>query len=837
MKTVKITYLVVLAFVLAVNMISCGGNGSGHKFNVQSADAFETELQRLFTAVTETQSNRETGNRANIRGLIREAHIALRDEFPLLYDWWLQDGENVNWFSGTFENQLSSRIARVAGLLGKDPSLYTTVEQYVELCKERRALRLASFVEDKPQIVFTKFHVLRPSFFAYTEGQSDARHEKNFFQGSQLSLLTMNGIWAIEETLLSDSLGVFRDPEVDFDGKRVLFAWKQSEKESDFHIHEIDMKTRKVRQITSGLGYADIEPIYLPDGNILFNSTRVGTSVDCWFTEVSNMYICDREGRYMRQVGFDQVHTVSPALLDDGRVIFTRWDYNDRAQLFPHPLFQMNPDGTGQSEYYGMNSWFPTTIAHARQIPGTRKVMATVTGHHAPQHGKIGIIDTEAGRDENEGVMLAAPLRKPNNDRIDSWGQFTDQFQYPFPLNETDFLVSYTPLGYHVGHPMMFGIYWMDVDGNRELLYADPKISCNQPLMLASRPIPFRRSSTVDYTKTTGTYYMQNIYEGQLMGTLPKGTIKKLRVIEIEYRSAGIGEVHNEGPGGGALSSSPVGVGNTSWDIKRVHGEVDVYEDGSAMFEVPARTPLFFQALDENGHMVQTMRSWSTLMPGEIQSCVGCHEHKNSVPPHSSRPTSIAMNRGVQKIVPVDDKGLRGFSFINEVQPILDRHCISCHDGSNKNRINLSGEQIVNKPSRRNFSFAYLNLTHTVPYGSTAGYIAGLNLRANPHHPEVNWLDMMSEPTMQMPYTAGAAKSNLIKRLKAGHGMASISPEEINTLAIWIDLTAPYVGDYLEANNWSQDELDFYEYHDAKRRKAREEEAEAIKAYILSMNK
>jgi len=428
-------------------------------------------------------------------------------------------------------------------------------------------------------------------------------------------------------------------------------------------------------------------------------------------------------------------------------------------------------------------------------------------------------------------------VRKPANERIDSYGQFTDQFQYPFPLNETEFLISYTPLGYYVGHPMMFGIYWMDVDGNRELLIADAKISCNQPRMLTARtPMPFKRASSVDYRKTTGTYYVQNIYEGRLMDSLPKGSIKKLRIIEPVFRSAGVGANHNEGPGGGALCSSPAGVGNTSWDVKAVHGEVDVYEDGSAFFEVPARVPLYFQALDSNGHMVQTMRSWSTLQPGEMQSCVGCHEHKNSVPV-SNHPVSMAMNKGVQRIVPLDDKGVRGFSFIKEVQPILDKHCISCHDGK-KNKLNLTGEQIEHKPLRRNFSFAYLNLTHTVPYGATAEQISRLTpgkMVANPNHSEVNWISNMSAPTMEKPYTAGAAKSNIIKRLKDGQRKTGITDQEISVIALWIDLVTPYVGDYFEANNWSQEELDFYMYHDAKRQKAREEDAEAVREYVLSL--
>jgi len=811
----------------------------------EKADTFASELENRFKTIIDAEKNQVTAD--SLRRLKMQTHRELMAEYPHCYDWWLQDGQEVDWFKDTFDSQLAGRIAKVTEFPGVNASSVNTVEQYIERCKERRSKRLAAFVKDKPQIIFTKFRTLRPSFFAYTEGLSDARGERNFFPGGELSMMTMNGIWAREETILKDSDGVFRDPDVDFDGKRVLFAWKKSDREDDFHIYEMDMKTRQVRQITSGLGYADIEPIYLPDGNIMFNSTRVGTQVDCFTTEVSNLYVCDREGKYLRQIGFDQVHTPSPTLMDDGRVVYTRWDYNDRGQVYTQPLFQMNPDGTGQSEYYGLNSWFPTTMVHARQIPGARKIMATFTGHHSPQHGKLGIIDPEAGRDENEGVMFVAPLRKPKNERIDAYGQFTDQFQYPFPLNEKEFLISYTPLGYHAysaahrreDHPMMFGIYWMDIDGNRELLVSDPKIACNQPRMLAARnPMPFKRASMVDYGKSTGVYYMQNVYEGRWMDTLPERSIKKLRIIELVFRSAPVGVVRNDGLGGAGHNFTPVGAGNTSWDVKKVHGEVDVYEDGSAFFEVPARVPLYFQALDADGNMVQSMRSWSTLQPGEMQSCVGCHEHKNSVPV-SRHPVSIAMNKGVQKIAPIDDKGLRGFSFIKEVQPILDRRCISCHDGK-KHSLNLSGEQIEHKVSRRNFSYAYLNLIHAVPRGSTAEYIAKTNtnlkeMQGNANHPEVNWINCLSEPTMLKPYTVGSAKSAIIKRLNDGHGKTGITPQEISVIALWIDLAVPYVGDYLEANNWSQAEIDFYMHHDEKRRKAREQETEAVREYILSL--
>jgi len=759
------------------------------------------------------------------------AHKDLFKKFPIYYDWWLQDGENINWFEGKLSEQLTVRLQKlnVPIVVGDTPeSLQSAFSLYVEACIERRKQRLNSFTENNPEIVFTKFEVLRPSFFAYTEGLSDARHEYNFFPGGELSLIKMNGIWAEEETLLSDSTGVFRDPDIHFDGKHILFSWKKSLKEDDFNLYEMEMPSRKVKQLTHGLGFADIEPIYLPDENILFNSTRSGNSVDCWTVEVSNFFLCNRNGEYMRRIGYDQVHTVKPAVLDDGRVVYTRWDYNDRGQVFTQPLFQMNPDGTAQTEYYGMNSFFPTTVTHVRQIPGTRKIMGTFTGHHSPQHGKLGIIDIEAGRQENEGTILVAPVRKPEAERIDAYGQFGDQFQYPYPLNEKDFLISYSPLGYYAGRPIDFAIYWMNIDGERELLTADATISCNQPVLLASRNRPFTRASTVDYTQDKGVYYMQNIYEGEGLEGVEPGTIKKMRIVEIIYRPASVGTAFGEGEGGSGHAFTPVGVGNASWDVKRIHGTVDVLPDGSAFFSVPSRTPLYFQALDENNRVVQTMRSWSTLQPGEIQSCVGCHEHKNTVPV-ASHPVSLAMNRGVQQIEP-EGIGVRNFSYIKEVQPIWDAKCISCHDGV-KHSMSLKGElHVVDTQTKRKYSDSYLNLTHARKTTHDNDSWQG-----DAHHPEVNWISSLSEPSLLRPYFAGSTTSNLIKRLENGHKGVSLAKSEIETVALWLDLLVPFIGDYKEANDWTQEEMEYYEYYEAKAEKARLENEENIRLYIQSL--
>lgn len=791
---------------------------------------FIAEMQKQHAEISAMRKNKSS--RKEVEHKISVTHRMLMQTYPVYYDWWLQDGEDVNWFKGRLSWQLSQRLQKlgvISIVSDTKENVETAFKNYLKACEQRRAKRLEAFTATRPEIIFTKYRTLRPSFFAYTEGVSDARAECNYFAGGSLSKIKMNGIWAEEETLIADEKGVCRDPNLHFDGQHLLFSWKKSAKEDDFHLYEMDLQTRAVKQLTFGKGHADYEGIYLPDDNIMFNSTRCGSSVDCWFTEVSNLYLCDREGRYMRQIGFDQVHTVTPTLLDDGRVVYTRWDYNDRGQVWAQPLFQMNPDGTGQAEYYGMNSWFPTTVAQTRQIPGTRKVMTVFMGHHTPQHGKLGIIDPEAGRDENEGTMFVAPFRKPEAERIDSYGNFSDQFQHPFPMNETEFLISYTPLGYHIGHPMEFGIYWMNVDGERELLVSDPKISCNQPVLVAPRKRPFHRSSSVDYRKNEGVYYMQNIYEGNGLKGVKQGTIKQLRIVEIEFRAAGVGEVNGNGNGGGAVASSPTGVGNAAWDVKRVIGVTDVYPDGSAFFKVPARRPLYFQALDDKGRVVQTMRSWSTLQPNEVQSCVGCHEHKNTVPV-AGHPVSMAMNKGIKGLQPEDEMGERNFSYLKEIQPIWDRHCIACHDGV-KHPMSLKGElKVVDKRSKRKYADSYLSLTHAKQDNNGKG-----PWRGDPHHPEVNWISALSEPTLLPPYFAGSNTSNLIKRLENGHGGTKLTPQEIRKVSLWIDLLVPQIGDYREANNWSQHDLEFYDRYDNKRKAARAEEQENIRQYIQSL--
>ncbi|MEA1949900.1 MAG: hypothetical protein U9N87_00830 [Planctomycetota bacterium] len=773
------------------------------------------------------------------KSLLGKTWKSISRVYPREEIWVRQDtsGGFPRWFNETASTRIEiGMIRKVCEELGEAGSpicaeLRTLVDSrigpndrrwlalYQKGCELRRAARLAPIWEHNRRFVFIKRHdtaVAGHNHYAYTESLSDIQHQRyfTFRPGSSLCLLDIDGSDIKMQTLIDDTGGVLRDPDVSPDGLRLLFSWKKSARGDDYHLYEMDLATRKIRQLTDGLGYADFEGIYLPDGNILFHSTRCVQTVDCDMNEVSNLYLSDGDGQNIRRVGFDQVHTTFPCLLPDGRVIFTRWDYNDRSQVWAQGLIQMNPNGTGQTEYYGNNSWFPTAIHHARAIPGSSKLIAVLGGHHAHQRGKLALLDRRRGRQEASGVQLVAPPRKTDPVRVDVYGQDGEQYKYPFALDERNYLVSYTPEptpNRVYNRPL--GIYWISIDGRKELLVNDRTLGCYQIVPIVARDDLFEKADMVDHRSQTGTYMVQDIYAGPGLAGIPRGTVKRLRVVAIEYRPANIGHIRCSGPGGTSNQHGPVAVGNGTYDVKKVLGTVDVCEDGSALFEVPARTPVFFQALDARGHVVQSMRSWSTLQPGEYFGCVGCHENKAATPKPDRLP--FAMTGPAQKIELFYGPP-RGFSYRKEIQPIWDRHCIGCHRLSpgekalatdKETAFSLLGKLVAGKKSQRIWAESYLMLTRAD--------------KDETGHPNdlVNWLNVQSVPSILPPYYRGACKSRLITLLDEGHYDVQLSREEMDKIACWIDLLVPFCGDYAEAANWGKQDRERYERLLGKRRK------------------
>ena len=155
---------------------------------------------------------------------------------------------------------------------------------------------------------------------------------------------------------------------------------------------------------------------------------------------------------------------------------------------------------------------------------------------------------------------------------------------------------------------------------------------------------------TVDYTKDTGIYYVHDVYAGLGLKDIPRGEAKTLRVVELDYRAAPVGAKTNGGPGGGSMNSTPVSIGNATWDVKRILGDAEIHEDGSVRFEVPAMVSQYHQVLNAKGQVIQTTRTWDTIRPGEQKSCMGCHVKEDAnFYPYQEEDT-IAWSREPQKL-------------------------------------------------------------------------------------------------------------------------------------------------------------------------------------------
>jgi hypothetical protein len=781
-------------------------------------------------------------------------------EYPVQWDWWRQDAgaKAVKWFENGNALELAERInqkvwAEIGGAAipfqdrwkqlksdNSDRQMRGWLELYEKACEARRLQRLKTVMARAPRIVFVRRHTARPPVFSYTEGQSDTQGRRRFQGGSELCLLELEGGYGKVRTLVSDTNGVLTDPAISWDGERVAFAWKQSQDEDDYHLHEYTVASNDVRQVTAGLGFSDYSPTYLPNGDLLFVSSRCVQADDCGAAEVGHLYTCDTQGRYLRRLSFDQGDVVSPAVAEDGWVVYTRCDHNGRGQAFSNGLFQMYPDGTGQTELYGNQSWFPSAVFHARSVPGSGRFLAVLGGYSGAQAGKLAVIDPASGREGTSGIEWVAPRRSGVAVGGEDYGQTGELWRHPYPLGGDECLVSYAPQGWNRSGPRAgqadFGIYWMDFAGRRELLVDGGGLPCDQPVVLGAKPLPVKWANRVDYNQSGGTYYIQDIYAGKGLAGVARGTVRRLRVVALEYRAAAVRASVSEGRAGRAAVGTPVSIGNGSWEVKKVLGEAKVYEDGSALFAVPARQPVYFQALDAKGRVVQTMRSWSTLQPGEYFSCVGCHESQNQAPPTEQYGNSLAMQAGRQELTPPPGP-VAGFSFPGRVQPILNRHCIRCHSDrrpvlemargqgeapllrsgkrpsvqtgdSRDTAFSLLGnEGVGDVAAGRGWSDAYLVLTQAT---RGDGRSEEREFRGNSGGRLVNWIEAQSAPEAQPPGIAGSLASGLLPLLESGHAGIKLSPEELEVIACWIDLGVPYCGSYQEANLWNAGEQRLY---------------------------
>lgn len=458
------------------------------------------------------------------------------------------------------------------------------------------------------------------------------------------------------------------DPVLDFDAKKLMFA-RNGDAQRNWRVFEIGLDGSGLRQVTpdDGEDVGHFDPCFLADGRIIFASTAVYQGLPCEFggRQMVCLYLMDPKSGSVRQLTFEQDSDWCPVQLPNGRVMYLRWEYTDQSHSNSRILFHMNPDGTDQREFRGSGSWFPGSFFHAKPIPGDpRRVIGIATGHHGtPRSGRILILDPGLGRRDAEGVVQEIPGRGKSvepivRDRLVDgvWPQFL----MPWPLAANYHLV----IG-KLKPDDLWGLYLVDTFDNVTLIHEVEGSALLWPGAVQPRAKPPVIPDRVNLATNTASVAIADVHAGPGLAGIPRGTVKNIRVLEYYFSRRGVGGLY------GTLGA------DGPWDVKRILGTVPVEADGSAHFTISANSPVALQPLDAEGRALQLMRSWFVGMPGERMSCIGCHESQNAAP--IVRSSSGAALRAPDAIKPWNGPA-RGFSFVREVQPVLDRYCVSCHD-------------------------------------------------------------------------------------------------------------------------------------------------------------
>lgn len=578
--------------------------------------------------------------------------------------------------------------------------------------------------------------------------------------------------------------GSVLEPRLSYDARRIVFSYVENAgKEVDparlnnevddafYHLWEVSADGSGLRQITRG-PYDDLMPAYLPDGGIVFSSTRRAGYARCFGAQFSprwhvyTLHRVDADGQNLRTLSYHDTNEWFPAVYHDGTILYSRWDYIDRDAVTHQTLWGTRPDGTNPMAIWGNATDKPHCTFQIQPIPNSPKIVFTAAAHHSITAGPVVVVDPRVANNGQEALTRITPGPFPEAETRD----IPDYYDAPWPLSEKYFLVGYSPwpLVWEPGanRPNALGIYLIDIFGNRELIYRDPAIGASNPMPLMPRPVPpvLPPMSHPD-GPAEGEFFVSNVYEG--LDAAATGVIKSLRVVQIFPKTTPV------------AGAPPIGLAGEE-NARAVLGEVPVEADGSARFTAPAKVPLLFQLLDENGMAYQTMRSVTYLQPGEKTSCVGCHE-KQKITPAPAAP--IAARRAPSAIMPGKLEG-QPFSYMLAVQPVLDKHCVRCHSGAEP-----AGDKLLTDEAFNGYTRSYWALCGDSDF-------AGLN--TNPETAAkalVPRFGMRNQIQMTAPGGAfGARGSRLLRMLKEGHHEVSLEPEEWRSLAQWIDCNAIFYG-------------------------------------------
>jgi len=654
-----------------------------------------------------------------------------------------------------------------------------------------------------PDLSFEKILINRnpPTMKSHNSDQHLGMHSR---PGPGLTILTDWKTNPKATAILKGKLpkGAVRNPDLHYDAEKVVFAFCDHTRpgEKRYFLYEANIDGSSVRQLTgtkrdkfktwndrATVLIEDNDACYLPDDNLVFISTRSQSFGRCHGTRYAPawvLHVCDKNGDNIRQISWNNENEYEPAVLNDGRIVFTRWEYTDRHEMFFHMLWWCKPDGTSISHFFGNDMFDPMMLVETLPIPGTHKVVTTAMGHHSHNTGTIVVLDTRKGENGEEYIQRITP----ETPYSETHGWPNPHFSHAYAINEDMFLVSRANhRRQSIPPPNDRAIYLVDTLGGREFIYEDPAVASVSPIAIRKRKRPPVLSSTLPRKpEKYGAVFLQNAYltRNDPDGIIKPGMIKAIRINALGVQPRNIPRTKSINPY--APKNIP----------KKVLGTVPVNADGSAYFRVPANTALQMQILDKNGMAILTEKSFFYVQPGETRSCIGCHE------PVGTSPDMKAV-ANMQRLKPVDltpaagPQYPGGLSFRRTVQPALDRYCIGCHGlGGGEDR----KADAVDLLDGKKVPFLGLNRTKSVLI--PAGYHE-LAKRGDPYvgnahimgHGFWHKSDTEEEHNISRPRHFFAYRNKVAHMLVANHANVNMDRDSYMRIIEWLDLNSQCYGD------------------------------------------
>jgi len=703
------------------------------------------------------------------------------------------------------ENELAAFVEQASGISVEE--IENRYAVYRKLCELRRRILFKNPLLNFDEILFVKKH--RATY----NHMCDQYYGINLVPGGGVYVLSDAFGEATSRNLLENSrvqngrlagqlldTGAFTTPDLSFDGQKIAFAYVECTDERaqrfhldpsrghwhegrSFHVFTCNADGSELFQLTDGT-WNDFDPCFLPNGRIAFISERRGGYLRCGRAcPTFTLFDMNSQGGQMRCLSYHETNEWNPSVTHDGKILYTRWDYVDRFGCIAHHPWLTTLDGRDARAVQGNFTprlSRPDMELNCRAIPDSHRFLATAAPHHGQCYGSLVIVDPQL--DDTGDPMNPVKRLTPEIAFPESQGG-AQVYGAAWPLSEkyhltvADFSIrngqSQEGGEYLRGD---YGIYLIDAFGNKELLYRDPEIGAMSPIPFIPRPTPHSPPQLLENDEIGHQPYVVPIRDGapeavvsvvdvyQNRKQWPEGTkIKELRILQILPMT-----VPSGGPPHETGFREPSSMDSVVL-CRYVLGTVPVEEDGSAHFIVPAHKEILFQALDEGGLAVHSMRSATYLKEGETLSCTGCHEPKSHTPSHlTAMPTAFAR---APSIIKPDHPDANPFSYPRLVQPVLDKHCVDCHAAEiakeTPNVPNLAKDPIVKK--------WYASFNELVPKYGFYDY---------------------KDPLTTTPGSFGAHAAPLYNLLKDGHYDVKLNDEELHRITLWLDCVSPFYGVY-----------------------------------------